>query len=86
MELKIQVLLMFVSFLFGIIYCLAFKIYQKFFYKIKYKILLDFIFNIFFFTLLSICLYLLNRLYLHIYMIFFFTLGMCICYVNKKKK
>jgi len=87
MDLKTQLLLIFISFLFGVFYLLLFFKYKKNVIKnnIYQRFFSDFVFNFLFFLLFAIILYFLNNLTLHIYILLYFFLGvyMCYLYVNK---
>lgn len=87
MDLKTQLLLIFISFLFGVIYFYSFFRYKNFSLKfnILKKFLLDLGFNFIFFLIFAFILYMINNLTLHVYILLYFFLGIYICYINVNK-
>lgn len=82
MNLKVQLIVISVSFLFAIIYCVFFKYYKNYIRNNKFKWITDLLYN-FIFLLIFICLfYKINNLYLNYYMMIFFLLGFVIAYLT----
>ena len=82
MNLNIQIIVILISFIFGVFYFLLFQIYKKYIRKDKLKIITDFIFNLIITSIFMFVLYIVNNLYLNYYMIIFFCIGFVISYLT----
>ena len=82
MNLKIQIIVILVSFLFGFVYCTLFKYYKKYIMNSKFKIISDFLYNFIFLLLFVLVFYKINYLFLTYYMTIFFSVGFLVSYLT----
>lgn len=81
MVLNIQLMLFFISFLFGFLYCFVFILYKKYIRNKNY-IITDFIYNVIFTLLFTYVIYKVNNLNLNYYILLAFLLGVFIAYLT----
>ena len=81
MVLNIQLMLFFISFLFGLLYCIFFILYKKYIRNKNY-IITDFIYNVTFTLLFTYIIYRVNYLNLNYYILLAFLLGFFIAYLT----